>query len=111
MDNGSLGQNESTAIARIEHLVLAWNKAAFGSYCEAFTQSLVDHYNPSYFNRIRTQCGQWLSNQYLGCLKQRRYYVHLWRSRFEQSADDALFSLTLTEDGRIAGLLKRFSKV
>jgi hypothetical protein len=37
--------------------------------------------------------------------------VHLWRARFESSQDDALFSLTLTHDGKIAGLLKRFSQV
>ena len=76
-----------------------------------FTQQLVDHYNPSYFERIRARSGHWLSNQYLGSLKQGRHCVHLWRSRFEHCENDALFSLTLTADGMIAGLLKRFAKV
>jgi hypothetical protein len=103
--------NESTANARLENLVSAWNRSSFEEYCADFTQSLVDHYNPGYFSRIRTQSGQWLSNKYLGCLKQGRNYVHLWQSRFEGSQNDVLFSLTLTADGHIAGLLKRFSKV
>jgi hypothetical protein len=111
MDNDLSGKNESTAIAHVERLVSGWNQASFQVYSQGFTQSLVDHYNPNYFTRIRNQCGQWLSNHYLGCLKQGRHYVHLWSSKFERSADDALFSLTLTEDGKIAGLLKRFSKV
>jgi len=111
MNNQSPENDESTAQARLEHLVSAWNQSSFEAYCDNFTQHLIDHYNPSYFTRIRKQCGQWLSNQYLGCLKQGRHYVHLWRSRFEGSQSDALFSLTLTQDGKIAGLLKRFSKV
>ena len=111
MSNQIPENNESTAQARLDHLVSAWNQSSFEAYCGDFTQHLVDHYNPSYFTRIRTQCGQWVSNQYLGCLKQGRHYVHLWSSRFESSQNDVLFSLTLTEDGKIAGLLKRFSKV
>jgi hypothetical protein len=103
--------NESTANARLEDLVSAWNRASFEDYCGHFTQSLLDHYNPSYFERIRTQCGQWMSNKYLGCLKQGRHCVHLWQARFEGSENDVLFSLTLTPDGRIAALLKRFSRV
>jgi hypothetical protein len=103
--------DESTATARLEQLVSAWNQSAFEAYCGHFTRHLIDHYNPDYFTRIRTQSGQWLSNHYLGCLKQGRHYVHLWRARFEHSPNDALFSLTLTEDGRIAGLLKRFARV
>jgi hypothetical protein len=104
-------KNESTAQARLEHLVSAWNQSSFEAYSDTFTQYLIDHYNPSYFARIRNHYGQWLSNQYLGCLKQGCHHVHLWRSRFEGSQNDALFSLTLTEDGKIRGLLKRFSKV
>ena len=46
-----------------------------------------------------------------GCLKQGGHYVHLWRARFDSSPNDVLFFLTLTADGRIAGLLKRFCKV
>jgi hypothetical protein len=111
MKNENPADNESAAAARLEHLVSAWNQSSFDAYCAQFTQSLVDHYNPSYFTRIRSQSGQWLSNQYLGCLKQGRNYVHLWRSRFEHSPNDVLFSLTLTEDGMIAGLLKRFARV
>lgn len=111
MNNPAPENNESTAQARLEQLVLAWNQSSFEAYCHDFTQPLVDHYNPSYFTRIRNQCGQWLSNQYLGCLQQGRHQVHLWRSRFESSQNDALFSLTLTADGKIAGLIKRFSKV
>lgn len=111
MNNQTPENNESTAQARLEHLVSAWNQSSFEAYCGHFTQQLVDHYNPSYFTRIRNQCGKWMSNQYLGCLKQGRHYVHLWRSRFEASQSDVLFSLTLTADGQIAGLLKRFSKV
>jgi len=111
MNNPSPEYNESTAQARMEQLVLAWNKSSFDAYCQDFTQHLVDHYNPSYFTRIRQQCGQWLSNQYLGCLKQGGNCVHLWRARFESTQNDALFSLTLTADGKIAGLLKRFSQV
>jgi hypothetical protein len=103
--------NESMAKARLENLVSAWNQSSFDAYCHDFTQHLVDHYNPSYFTRIRNKCGRWLENQYLGCLKQGSHYVHLWRSRFESSQSDALFSLTLTPDGRIVGLLKRFSRV
>ena len=111
MNNQSPENNEPTTQARLEQLVSAWNQSSFDAYCRDFTQSLVDHYNPSYFTRIRNQCGNWLSNQYLGCLKQGANYVHLWRSRFESSPDDALFSLTLTADGKVAGLLKRFSRV
>jgi hypothetical protein len=103
--------SESAANARLEALVSAWNRASFEDYCGHFTQSLVDHYNPSYFNRIWSQCGQWVSNTYLGCLKQGRHCVHLWRARFESSENDVLFSLTLTADGQIAALLKRFSRV
>jgi hypothetical protein len=104
-------RNESVASSRLENLVGAWNQSSFEAYSRDFTQYLVDHYNPAYFARIRSQCGQWLSSQYLGCLQQGRHQVHLWRARFERSANDALFSLTLTADGRIAGLLKRFSRV
>jgi hypothetical protein len=111
MNNEMPENNESTAQSRLEHLVAAWNQSSFEAYCDHFTQQLVDHYNPSYFTRIRTQCGEWMSNQYLGCLKQGRHQVHLWRARFESSQNDVLFSLTLTEEGKIAGLLKRFSKV
>lgn len=111
MNHATPDNNESTAQTRLEHLVSAWNQSSFEAYCHDFTQHLVDHYNPSYFTRIRNQSGQWLSNRYLGCLKQGRHYVHLWRSRFESSQNDVLFSLTLTEDGKVAGLLKRFSRV
>jgi hypothetical protein len=111
MNSQTPENDESTARLRLEHLVCAWNQSLFEDYCDNFTQKLVDHYNSGYFTRIRNQCGQWLSNQYLGCLRQGRHQVHLWRSRFESSPNDALFSLTLTEDGKIAGLLKRFSKV
>jgi hypothetical protein len=103
--------SQSTANARLEQLVAAWNRSSFEDYCGHFTQSLIDHYNPGYFARIRTQSGQWLSNKYLGCLNQGHHYVHLWRSRFEGSENDVLFSLTLTPDGKIAALLKRFSRV
>ena len=109
--NTNPGDNESMAKARLENLVAAWNLASFDAYCGDFTQHLVDHYNPSYFLRIRNKCGKWLENQYLGCLKQGSHYVHLWRSRFESSPGDALFSLTMTHDGKIAGLLKCFSRV
>jgi hypothetical protein len=109
--NNETPDSEAAAQSRLEQLVAAWNQASFEAYSGHFTQHLVDHYNPGYFARIRSQSGQWLSNQYLGCLKQGRHYVHLWRSRFESSENDALFSLTLTEDGKIAGLLKRFSRV
>ena len=111
MNSQTPENGESAAQARLEHLVSAWNQSSFEAYCENFTQPLIDHYNPGYFTRIRSQCGQWVSNHYLGCLKQGCHYVHLWRSRFESSQNDALFSLTLTEDGKIAGLLKRFTKV
>lgn len=111
MNNEPSRTNEATAIALLQSLTSAWNQSSFESYCAHFTQHLIDHYNPSYFTRIRTQCGQWLSNHYLGCLQQGRHQVHLWRSRFESSQNDALFSLTLTEDGKIAALLKRFSRV
>jgi hypothetical protein len=111
MSNEAPQNNESTAAARLENLVAAWNNASFDAYCANFTQHLVDHYNPAYFARIRHQGGQWLANQYLGCLKQGANLVHLWRSRFEYSSNDVLFSLTLTEEGKIAGLLKRFSRV
>src|SRR5579863_6432731 len=111
MNDETPDMNESAANARLENLVSAWNRSSFEEYCANFTQSLVDHYNPSYFSRIRTQSGRWLSNKYLGCLKQGRYCVHLWRSRFEGSENDVLFSLTMTTDGHIAGLLKRFSRV
>ena len=103
--------NELLAASRLKNLVDAWNQSSFEAYSRDFTQYLVDHYNPAYFARIRSQCGQWLSSQYLGCLNQGRHQVHLWRARFERSANDALFSLTLTGDGRISALLKRFSKV
>src|ERR1700720_125839 len=111
MTNETPEHNESIAAARLERLVSAWNQSSFEAYCRHFTQQLVDHYNPSYFERIRAQSGRWLSNQYLGCLKQGRHCVHLWRSRFEHCENDALFSLTLTADGMIAGLLKRFARV
>jgi hypothetical protein len=103
--------NESTAAARLERLVAAWNQSSFDAYCADFTEHLVDHYNPNYFTRIRTQGEQWLANHYLGCLKQGCHYVHLWRSRFENSRNDVLFSLILTHDGKIAGLLKRSARV
>jgi hypothetical protein len=103
--------NESMAKARLEKLVSAWNQSSFEAYCGDFTQNLVDHYNPNYFLRIRNKCGKWLENQYLGCLKQGSHFVHLWRSRFESSGNDALFSLTLTPEGKIVALLKRFSRV
>jgi hypothetical protein len=110
--NDQAPENEgTTAEARLEHLVAAWNQASFEAYCRDFTQRLVEHYNPGYFTRIRNQGGKWLSNQYLGCLKQGRHCVHLWRSRFETTPNDVLFSLTLTEDGKIAGLLKRAAGV
>lgn len=103
--------NESTAAARLENLVKAWNSSSFEAYCADFTQQLVDHYNPGYFTRIRTQSGQWLANQYLGRLQQGNYFVHLWRSRFENTANDVLFSLSLNAQGKIAGLWKRASGV
>jgi hypothetical protein len=111
MNNPAPDNNESTAQARLDHLVSAWNQSSFEAYSQDFSQPLTDHYNPNYFTRIRSQCGQWLSNQYLGCLRQGRHQVHLWRARFESSENDALFSLTLTADGKIAALLKRFYHV
>ena len=111
MSNEVPQNNESAATVRLENLVAAWNNASFDAYCANFTQNLIDHYNPDYFARIRNVGGEWLANQYLGCLKQGAFFVHLWRSRFERSSNDVLFSLTLTEDGKIAGLLKRFSRV
>jgi len=111
MNTPSPANDESTAQARLAHLVAAWNRSSFETYCDHFTQPLIDHYNPGYFTRIRTQCGQWLSNQYLGCLRQGGHQVYLWRARCESAQNDALFSLTLTADGKIAGLLKRFAKV
>jgi len=102
---------DSTASARLEQLVSAWNRSSFDEYCANFSQQLIDHYNPNYFTRIRTRCGQWVSNKYLGCLKQGENYVHLWQSRFERSENDVLFSLTLSHGGKILGLLKRFSRV
>lgn len=110
MDNRTPENHASEAPGRLERLVSAWNQSAFEAYCEGFTQHLIDHYNPTYFTRIRNQYGQWLSNQYLGRLKQGCYDVHLWRARFEHSQNDALFSLSL-KDGKIAGLLKRFARV
>ena len=103
--------NESTAVARLDNLVAAWNKASFDAYSADFTQRLIDHYNPSYFTRLRTKSGQWLANQYLGCLQQGNYFVHLWRSRFENTTNDVLFSLSLNTDGKIVGLWKRSSGV
>jgi hypothetical protein len=103
--------DSSTAEQRLERLVRAWNESSFEAYSGDFTQTLIDHYNPSYFSRIREKSGRWISNQYLGCLKQGRHHVHLWRSRFEVSENDALCSLTLTEGGKIAGLIKRLSGV
>jgi hypothetical protein len=38
-------------------------------------------------------------------------YAHLWRFRLENTANDVLFSLSLTNDGRISGLLKRAAGV
>jgi hypothetical protein len=101
----------TTAEARLERLVAAWNQSSFEAYCNDFTQRLIDHYNPDYFTRIRNQSGKWLSNQYLGSLKQGSHHVHLWRSRFESTQNDVLFSLTLTPEGKIAGLLKRAAGV
>lgn len=111
MNNELPESSESSAKAVLDDLVSAWNRSSFEDYCGHFTQSLTDHYNPGYFSRIRTQCGQWMSNKYLGSLKQGRNYVHLWQSRFESSENDVLFSLTLNSEGQIAGLLKRFSRV
>jgi hypothetical protein len=111
MSAENLPDNEMTANARLEALVAGWNQASFDAYAADFTQRLVDHYNPSYFARIREQSGKWMANQYLGCLKQGGHYVHLWRARFENSANDVLFSLTLNLEGKIAGLLKRASGV
>jgi hypothetical protein len=107
MSNELSGNSESTAAARLDKLVASWNKSSFDDYSASFTRGLVDHYNPSYFTRIRNQSGQWLANQYLGCLKQGRHFVHLWRSQFENSTNDVLVSLTLTPEGLIAGILKR----
>ena len=95
----------------VQHLVSAWNESSFDRYCRYFTQHLIDHYNPSYFRRIRTEAGRWLSNEYFGMLKQGGLCVHLWRARFENSKNDVLFSLTLNAEGKIAGLLKRSSRV
>jgi len=111
MTNETPENNGSLAAVRLGRLVSAWNQASFEAYCQDFTRQLVDHYNPSYFERIRAQSGRWLSNDYLGCLKQGCHSVHLWRSRFENSQNDTLFSLTLNGDGMIVGLLKRFARV
>ncbi len=109
--NATPENNEALAKARLENLVSAWNQSSFETYSGDFTQHLVDRYNPNYFARIRNQTGKWLENQYLGCLQQGTHYVHLWRSRFENAQNDALFSLTLNREGKIAALLKRFSHV
>jgi hypothetical protein len=111
MKNDIPKKSESAAKAHLKQLVAGWNQSSFEDYSRGFTQYLTDHYNPSYFKRLRTQLGSWLNNQYLGSLKQGTCYVHLWRSEFEGSKNDALFSLTLTKDGKIAGLLKRFAQV
>ncbi len=111
MKNDILKKNTSTAKAHLKQLVAGWNLASFENYSQGFTQNLTDHYNPGYFKRLREQLGSWSGNRYLGSLKQGAYFVHLWRSEFEKSKNDALFSLTLTQNGQIAGLLKRFSQV
>jgi hypothetical protein len=111
MNNSTPENNESTAQARLEQLVSAWNQSSFEAYSHNFSQDLVDHYNPHHFTHMRNQYGKWMSNQYLGSLKQGCHQVHLWRSRFESPPDDALFSLTLTADGKIAKLLTRYSHV
>lgn len=103
--------NASVAAQRLESLVEGWNQSSFEAYSQNFTQSLVDHYNPNYFTRLRAQGGRWLDHQYLGSLQQGRYHVHLWRARFEHTNNDVLFSLSITPDGKIAGLLKRSSGV
>ena len=66
MNHATPDNNESTAQTRLEHPVSAWNQSSFEAYCHDFTQHLVDHYNPSYFTRIRNQSGQWLSNRISG---------------------------------------------
>jgi hypothetical protein len=111
MSEESFVNDEAGATSRLDNLVSAWNNASFESYSKHFTQSLVDHYNPTYFARIRASGGRWLSNQYLGALNQGHRVVHLWRSRFESTQNDVLFSLSLTADGHIAGLLKRMAGV
>ena len=108
--------NEPTAEAPapdalLQKLINAWNESSFEAYSQDFTQRLVDHYNPGYFSRLRASAGRWLSNEYLGALDQGNHRVHLWRSRFERSKNDVLFSLTLNREGRIAGLLKRANRV
>ena len=111
MNNEMPENNESLAASRLEKLVAAWNESSFESYSSDFTQGLVDHYNPGYFARLRQQGGKWLANQYLGRIRQGSNFVHLWSARFENSTNDVLFSITLTLDGKIAGLLKRSSGV
>ena len=49
MNHPSPANDESTAQARLAHLVAAWNQASFETYCDHFTQPLIDHYNPGYF--------------------------------------------------------------
>ena len=97
--------------AILRRMVSAWNDSSFESYSRDFTQNLRDHYHPAYFGRLRSRTGRWLSNNYLGELKQGACCVHLWRSRFENVENDVLMSLTLNAAGKVAGVLKRASKV